>query len=148
MASVDLGVVGDNNALCTGATATLQCTLMGNILTWNTPEGALNFVRGFQSESNAGSYHGQLIELNATHLKSTLTFIFTTEITINCSDTTTTSNSITLVVEGIASRRAYLLIAGSTCRSPECPRSATDGSGQDQETEQNSLLSVCGVEHS
>ena len=147
MASVDLGVVGDNNALCTGATATLQCTLMGNVLTWNTPEGALNFDHGFQSEPNAGSYHGQLIELNATHQKSILTFTFTTEITINCSDTTT-SNSVTLVVEGMASRRAYLHIAGSTCRSPECTRSATDSPGQDQETEQDSLLSVCGVEHS
>ena len=103
VAAVDLVIVGNNNVLCTGASVTLQCTLTGNVLTWNTPDGALNFVRGRQVESNAGSYYGQLVELNATHLQSTLSFIFTAEITINCSDTTA-SNSATLVVEGIASR--------------------------------------------
>ena len=104
MAAVDLVVVGNNNALCTGASVMLQCTLTGNILTWNTPDGAINFVRGRQDESNAGSYYGQLMEPDATHLRSTLSFIFTVEITINCSDTTASSRSATLVVEGIASQ--------------------------------------------
>ena len=101
MAAVDVVVVGDNNAVCTGASVTLQCTLTGNVLTWNTPDGALNFVRGRQDESNAGSYYGQLMELNATHLRSTLSFTFAAEITINCSETTA-SSTITLTREGIA----------------------------------------------
>ena len=103
VAAVDLVVIGDNNVLCTGASVTLQCTLTGNFLTWNSPYGALNFVRGRQDESNGGFYHARLMELNATHLRSTLSFTFSAEITINCSDTTA-SNSATLVVEGIASR--------------------------------------------
>ena len=93
-------VVGDNNALCTGASVTLQCTLTGDVLTWITPEGALNFVRGRQSESNAGSYQGQLTELNDTHLRSTLTFTFTAPITINCTDQSA-SSSINVTVEGM-----------------------------------------------
>ena len=97
---IDLVAVGDNNAVCTGASVTLQCTLTGNVLTWNTPGGALNFVRGFQSESNAGSYYGQLMELNATHLRSTLSFTFTAEITINCSDATA-SSTLTVTIEGM-----------------------------------------------
>ena len=44
MATVDLNLVGDNNALCAGASVTLQCTLTGDLLIWNTPQGALNFV--------------------------------------------------------------------------------------------------------
>ena len=148
MAAVDLVIVGDNNVLCTGASVTLQCTLTGNVLTWNTPDGALNFVRGRQVESNAGSYYGQLMEPDATHLRSTLSFIFTAEITINCSDTTA-SNSATLVVEGIASQVLDVCtLVLTTYRSTKCPGSTTDGPGKDHETQQDILLSVCGVEHS
>ena len=101
-ATVDLVVVGDSNTQCTGASVTLQCTLTGDVLTWITPEGALNFVRGRQDVSNAGSYQAMLTELNSTHLSSRLTFTFDAEITINCSDTSA-SNSTTLVIEGMAS---------------------------------------------
>ena len=45
VATVDLVVVGGNNAVCTGASSvTLQCMLMGDTITWITPEGALNFL--------------------------------------------------------------------------------------------------------
>ena len=107
MANVELLVVGDNNAVCSGASVTLQCTLMGNVLTWNTPEGALNFVRGRQDESNAGSYHARLMEPNATHLISRLSFTFTSEITINCSDNTA-STSTTVTTEGIIIHINYM----------------------------------------
>ena len=93
-------VVGGSPAQCSGASVTLQCTLAGNTLTWNTPDGALNFVRDRGSESDAGSYHGQLWELNSTHLRSTLTFTFSNQIKINCSDGSA-SDSTTVTVEGI-----------------------------------------------
>ena len=91
--------MGGNNALCTGTIVALRCTLTGDTLIWYTPE-ALSFERGGPSESNAGSYQGQLEELNATHLRSTLTFTFTFQITINCSDSSS-SKSTTLFIEGI-----------------------------------------------
>ena len=100
VATVDLVVVGGNNAFCVGMSVTLQCTLMGGLLTWETPEGAYNFIRGRQNTSYAGSYYGQLMESNDTHLISTLTFTFTTEITINCSDTSSIAGT-TVIVEGI-----------------------------------------------
>ena len=99
MATVDVVVVGGNNALCVGMSVTLQCTLMGSALTWEVPEGAFNFVRGRQNTTYAGSYYGQLMEPNGTHLISTLTFTFTTEITINCSDTSSIAGT-TVIVEG------------------------------------------------
>ena len=100
MANVELVVVGGNNPVCSNASVTLQCTLMGNILTWNTPEGALNFVRGRQNESYVGSYYATHMELNDTHLISTLSFTITAEITINCSDTHS-SDGTTIVIEGM-----------------------------------------------
>ena len=100
VATVDLVVVGGNNALCVGMNVTLQCTLMGGVLAWETPEGALNFIRGRQNTTYRGSYYGQLMESNDTHLISTLTFHFKTEITINCSDTSSIAGT-TLIVEGI-----------------------------------------------
>ncbi|CAI8001974.1 hypothetical protein GBAR_LOCUS3291, partial [Geodia barretti] len=99
VATVDLVVVGGNNALCVGMSVTLQCTVMGGVLTWETPEGALNFIRGRQNTSYQGSYYGQLMESNDTHLISTLNFTFTTEITINCSDTSSIAGT-TVIVEG------------------------------------------------
>ena len=99
VATVDLVVVGGNNALCVGMNVTLQCTLMGGVLTWLTPEGALNFFRGRNDAFYTGSYYGQLIEPNGTHLISTLNFTFTTEITINCSDTRSIDGT-TVIVEG------------------------------------------------
>ena len=93
-------VVGGYNAVCSDASVTLQCTLMGNVLTWNTPDGAFNFVRGRQDESNSGSYHARLMEFNATHLISTLSFTFTDEISINCSDTHS-SNGTDITIESI-----------------------------------------------
>ena len=96
--AVELVVVGGNNAFCTGVSVTLQCIIKGDTLTWITPEGALNFVRGRQSESNSGGYQGQLQELNDTHLSSTLTFTFNFHITINCTDWSSNNyNSTTLI---------------------------------------------------
>ena len=99
MATIDLVVVGESNAVCSGASVTIHCTLTGDVLTWNTPDGALNFIRGRSSLSESGSYHGRLQELNSTHLISNLTFTFTSQITISCSDGCANS-SITVTVEG------------------------------------------------
>ena len=97
-------VVGGYNALCTETSITLQCTLSGDFLSWNTPEGTLYLVRGIHNnnfDTNVGSYHGQLEELNGTHIRSKLTFNFTVQITINCTDLTS-SNSSTIIIEGVA----------------------------------------------
>ena len=99
VATVDVVVVGDNNTLCVGMSVTLQCTLMGGVLAWETPDGAFNFIRGRQNTSYRNSYYGQLMEPNGTHLISTLNFTFTTEITINCSDTSSIAGT-TVIVEG------------------------------------------------
>ena len=106
---VNLVVVGGSNAQCSGTSVTLQCILAGITLTWNTPIGALNFVRDRGSESYAGSYHGQLFELNSTHLRSTLTFTFSNQITINCSNDSA-SDSITVTVEGIIFTQLLIVI--------------------------------------
>ena len=45
-------------------------------------------------------YYGQLMELNATLLRSTLSFTFTAEITFNCSSDISDS-STTVVLEGM-----------------------------------------------
>ena len=98
---IELVAVGGNGAFCSGASVTLQCTLTGDVLTWNTPDGAFNLIRGRPiNESGAGSYHGRLQELNSTHLRSNLTFTFTSQITISCSDDSE-NISITVTVGGI-----------------------------------------------
>ena len=99
VATIELVVVGGNGAFCSGASVTLQCTLTGDVLTWNTPDGALNFIRGRSRESDDGSYHGRLLE-NSTHLRSNLTFTFTSQITISCSDGSVNA-SLTISTEGI-----------------------------------------------
>ena len=93
-------VVEDSVAQCSGASVTLQCTLAGNTLTWNTPDGALNFVRDRGSESDAGSYHGKFWEINSTHLRSNITFIINKQTLIQCSDNIVDEN-ITLGIEGV-----------------------------------------------
>ena len=149
MANVELLVVGGNNAICSGASVTLECTLMGNTLTWNTPEGDFTFIRGREAAPFPSFYYGQLMELNATLLRSTLSFTFTAEVTFNCSSDISDS-STTVVLEGMNPLKKVRSIYSIDIinRSPECTRSVTDRPGQDQETEQDSLLSVCGVEHS
>ena len=97
---VELVVVGGNSTVCSGASVTLQCTLTGDVLSWNTPDGALNFIRGRSNQSESGPYDGRLQELNSTHLRSNLTFTFTSQITISCSDGSA-NISITVTVEGI-----------------------------------------------
>ena len=97
---IELVAVGGNSAVCLDASVTLQCTLTGDVLTWNTPNGGLNFIRNRASESDAGFYHGRLQELNSTHLRSNLTFTFTSQITISCSDDSE-NTSTTISIEGI-----------------------------------------------
>ncbi|CAI8024884.1 hypothetical protein GBAR_LOCUS14410 [Geodia barretti] len=54
LATVDLWyVVGGQRCARVGMSVTLQCTLMGVTLTWETPDGALNFFRGRQNNSYA-----------------------------------------------------------------------------------------------
>ena len=98
-ATIDLVVVENSVAQCSGASVTLQCTLAGNTLTWNTPDGALTFVRDRSNESEGGSYHGELWEINSTHLRSNITFIITEETSIHCSDEIVDEN-VTLSIEG------------------------------------------------
>ena len=99
-ATIDLVVVKDSVAQCSGASVTLQCTLAANTLIWITPDGALNFVRDRSNESEAGSYHGKLWEINSTHLRSNITFIITEQISIQCSDNIVDEN-ITLGIEDV-----------------------------------------------
>ena len=152
VATVELVAVGGKYIACTSESVTLQCTVMGDFLTWNTPEGALNLVRGRQDNTIGGSFQAMLINLNDTHLRSTLTFNITSQTTINCSDINDrTESTITFFIEGIIMQDvATLHFSGNChlCRSTKCPRSPTDSPGQDQETEQDILLSDCGVEHS
>ena len=111
VAAVDIAVVGGNNVLCTGEIVTVQCTLMGDAFTWITPDGVLNFIRGRQNESFAGSYQGQFQELNDTHLRSTLTFTFTSPTTINCTDLSA-NNSTTIMIEGMAHTWLHSTVSG------------------------------------
>ena len=97
---VELVVVGGNSAVCSGASVTLQCTLTGNVLTWNTPDGAFNFIQGRSNQSESGPYDGRLQELNSTHLISNLTFTFTSQTIISCSDGSE-NTSTTISIEGI-----------------------------------------------
>ena len=110
MAFVDIAVVGGNNAQCTGASVTLQCALMGDVLIWLTPHGAINLFRGRENDINS-HYHAHLMEVNASHLRSTLDFNFTAQITISCSDTTA-MDSATIIVEGMNLHQTTLALNG------------------------------------
>ena len=93
-------VVEDSFAQCSGASVTLQCTLAGNTLTWNTPDGALSFVRDRSNKSERGFYHGEFWEINSTHVRSNITFIINKQALIQCSDNIALEN-ITLGIEGV-----------------------------------------------
>ena len=85
--------------MCAGDSISVQCTVSGNIVTWNTPEGAINILRGRQSEGYAGSYQWVLEELDGNRLQSTISFTVTSLITMRCSDGTNSSET-TISVEG------------------------------------------------
>ena len=93
-------VVGGSRGVCSGASVTLQCTLTGNLLLWKKPDGDINLVRGLHTTwSGSGTYQWELVELDDTHLQSSLTFTFSNQITINCTNVAYTS-SITIHIEG------------------------------------------------
>ena len=99
MATIPVAVTS-NQPACPGESVAVQCTVGGNVLTWNTPEGAISLIRDRQEEADAGSFHWTLLELDASTLQSTLTFSATTEFTIECSNTTE-SSSASVQVEGV-----------------------------------------------
>ena len=76
-------VVGGSRGVCSGASVTLQCTLTGDLLVWKKPDGDINLVRGHSTTSGSGTYQWELVELNDTHLQSSLTFTFSNHVTIN-----------------------------------------------------------------
>ena len=96
----DLVVVGGSRGVCSGASVTLQCTLTGDILIWNKPDGDINLVRGHSTTSGSGTYQWELVELDNTLLQSSLTFTFLNHITINCTDNEAYTSSITIYIEG------------------------------------------------
>ena len=87
-------------AVCSGSNITLQCTLAGDFLTWITPHGDINLVRGVHNMSTSGSYYWQLRELDEDTIQSIITFVVDTEIEIGCTDRFI-SSSIIVAVEGI-----------------------------------------------
>ena len=86
--------VTSNQPACPGESVAVQCTVGGDVLTWNIPEGALNLLRG-RHEGDVGSFHWTLLEIDENTLQSTLTFAATTEFDIGCSN-----HSVQLQVEG------------------------------------------------
>ena len=144
VATVDLVVVGGSQAVCAGASVSLQCTLTGNILVWQTENGDINLVRGLHTSSSSGTYQWQLEELDENELQSTITFVVNNEVTINCSTPQHDLASITLIIEGsIAIYGRHLCVFAFSqllyflrCinilhRSSKCPRQTIDSPGQD-----------------
>ena len=93
-------VVGGSTAECTSASVTLQCTVTGNSLTWTTPDGQLILIRGVHTDLDRDLYRTQLQEINATHLRSNLTFINNDQISFICTDSENTAEIITVSIEG------------------------------------------------
>ena len=106
--AIILVAVMSKQPACPGEPVAVQCTVGGDVLTWNTSEGALNLVRGRQEESIAGSFHWCLQELNNDTLQSTLTFSATTRFDIECGNSTE-SSSVSVQVEGVN----YMTSSGS-----------------------------------
>ena len=94
-------VVRGSIAQCSGASVTLQCTVAGNILIWNTPEGQFFLARGVATGMNRSIYKSQLQALNETHLRSNLTFIVNYEISVNCTDGGHAARNMSVTIEGI-----------------------------------------------
>ena len=95
-------IVGGSIAQCSGASVTLQCTVAGNILIWNTPVGQFFLARGVATGMNRGTHQTQLQVLNETHLKSNLTFIVNYEISVNCTDGGHVARNMTVIIEGVS----------------------------------------------
>ena len=149
VATVELLVVENSRYVCSGTSVTLQCSVTGDILTWKKRDGDINLLRNIHTSSVSGPYQWQLEEIDEYKLQSSITFFVSNQFTMNCTNNEGDSSSVTLVVEGniILISFTFILFL-HLCRSTECTGSSPDGPGQDQETEQDSLLSVCGVEHS
>ena len=98
MATIPVAVTS-NQPACPGESVAVQCTVGGSRLTWNTPEGAINIIRGRQEEGDAGSFHWTRLELDGNTLQSTLTFSATTGFNIECSNSTE-SAPVSVQVEG------------------------------------------------
>ena len=94
-------VVGGSIAQCSGASVTLQCTVVGNILIWNTPEGQFLLARGVSTGMNRSTYQSQLQVLNETHVRSNLTFTVNAEISVNCTDGCHAARNMSVKIEGI-----------------------------------------------
>ena len=101
VATVDLMVVGGSDAVCSGASVTLHCTLTGDILTWSKKDGDINLVRSLHTTSISDTYQWQLEELDEYRLKSSITFAVGSNFTINCTNFAGGSSSVTLFIEGI-----------------------------------------------
>ena len=99
IASIDVVVVGGED-VCAGDTASVQCTLTGDILTWNTPQGAINILRGRQRSGETGAYTWRVEELDENTLQSTLIFMVTALITMGCDDGSN-SSVVTVRIEGM-----------------------------------------------
>ena len=91
--------VTSNQPACPGERVAVQCTVGGDVFTWNTPEGAINLLRARHEEGGAGSFHWTLLKIDASTLQSTLTFSATAEFAIGCSNGTE-SSSVSVQVEG------------------------------------------------
>ena len=88
--------------MCSGDDVTLQCTLTGDILTWNKRDGDINLVRGTHSGSTQGLYQWELTEIDENCLQSTLTFTVSVEVTLNCTGLESgDAASIALIIEGM-----------------------------------------------
>ena len=85
--------------MCLGANVTLQCTVTGSILIWRKHDGDINLIRGLHTNSILGSYQWKLIVLDNDRLQSFITFWFSNQITINCSNNADQA-SIDIVLEG------------------------------------------------
>ena len=86
--------------MCAGDAVSVQCTLTGDTLTWDTPQGAINILRGRQISGETGVYEWVVEELDENTLQSTLIFIIvTTQITMGC-DNGSNSSVVTVRIEG------------------------------------------------
>ena len=93
-------VVEGSQSQCYGAAVTLQCTLTGDHLIWETIAGDINLSRGEHTSSTSGSYQWELIELDEYRLKSLISFIVNSENTVNCTELVGNRASIHLSIEG------------------------------------------------
>ena len=72
--------------MCLGANVMLRCTVTGSVLIWKKHDMDINLIRGLHTNSCLSLYQWKLIVPDSNNLQSLITFWFSNQITMNCTN--------------------------------------------------------------